>query len=68
MVTEYPKDTKTDHQQFELFSDNHINYMTKLFNLFEVLHNWLEDNNVLYSIMYGNLIGYYQQNYPILWG
>jgi len=65
--TEYPKDTKTDHQQFELFSDNHINYMTKLFNLFEVFHNWLEDNNVLYSIMYGNLIGYYQQNYPILW-
>jgi len=64
---EYPKYIKTEHQQLELFSDNHINYMTKLFNLFEVFHNWLEDNNVLYSIMYGNLIGYYRQNYPILW-
>ena len=25
---EYPKYIKTDHQEFELFSDNHINYMT----------------------------------------
>jgi hypothetical protein len=64
---EYPKDTKTDHQQYELFSENHINYMTKLFNLFEVFHNWLEDNNILYTLMWGNLIGYYRQNNHILW-
>tara|TARA_B110000259_G_C13927360_1_gene367452 strand:+ start:95 stop:814 length:720 start_codon:yes stop_codon:yes gene_type:complete len=63
----YPKDTKTDHQQFELFSDNHINYMTKLFNLFEVFHNWLEDNNVLYTLIWGNLLGYHRQNNQILW-
>ena len=64
---EYPKDTKTQHQQFELFSDNHINYMTKLFNLFEVFHNWLEDNNVLYTLIWGNLLGYHRQNNQILW-
>jgi hypothetical protein len=64
---EYPKNIKTHHQEFELFSDNHINYMTKLFNLFEVVHNWLEDNNIPYTIYCGNLLGYYRQNYPILW-
>lgn len=64
---EYPKDTKTDHQRFELFSDNHINYMTKLFNLFEVFHNWLEDNNILYTLYGGNLIGYYWNEKQILW-
>jgi hypothetical protein len=64
---EYPKDTKTEHQQLELFSDNHINYMTKLFNLFEVFHNWLEDNNILYTLYGGNLLGYYRQNNHILW-
>ena len=64
---EYPKNIKTHHQEFELFSDNHINYMTKLFNLFEVFHNWLEDNNVLYTLYAGNLLGYHRQNNHILW-
>jgi hypothetical protein len=64
---EYPKYIKTDHQEFELFSDNHINYMTKLFNLFEIFHNWLEDNNILYTLIWGNLLGYHRQNNQILW-
>ena len=48
-------------------SDNHINYMTKLFNLFEVFHYWLENNDILYTLIWGNLIGYHRQNNQILW-
>ena len=63
----FPKNIKTQHQKYNILSDEHINYMIKEFYLVNILHNFFLKNKILYTIIYGNMIGYYREKDQILW-
>ena len=63
----FPENVKTEHQKLKLFSTEHINYMTSIFYLLDILHKFLLENNIIYTICWGNLLGYYREKGQILW-
>lgn len=63
----FPENVKTSHQKFEVLSTEHINYMILVFYLLDILHKFLLENNIIYTISHGNLLGYYRENGQIVW-
>ena len=63
----FSENVKTEHQKLKLFSTEHINYMTSIFYLLDILHKFLLENNIIYTICWGNLLGYYREKGQILW-
>ena len=63
----FPADLSTQHQKLKIFSSEHIDFMTELFFTQHILHTYLSNHNVIYTLMYGNLLGYYREKDQILW-
>ena len=62
-----PKNLRTGHQNLEIGSEKHINVMIESLYLLHLFHNFSINNNIFYSIFYGNLLGYYRENDIIMW-
>jgi len=65
--TKCPKNLVTQHNKLILGCDDHIDLMIEIFFLLYIFHEYCESNNIIYSITYGNLIGYYRENDMLLW-
>ena len=65
--TEFPGNIRSEHQKLDIFSETFMNYMIGEFYLAHLWHEFTEENNILYSIFAGNLIGYYRENDHIIW-
>ena len=63
----FPKKTKTTHLKLDVLCNEHINAMTELLYLLDIFHNFSLNNNIIYSILYGNLLGYHRENGHIAW-
>ena len=64
---EFPNNIRSEHQKLDIFSETYMNYMTEEFYLAHLWHEFAEENDILYSICHGNLLGYYRNNDHILW-
>lgn len=65
--TEFPGNIRSEHQKLDIFSEIYMNYMIEEFYLAHLWHKFAEENNILYSVFAGNLIGYYRGNDHIIW-
>jgi hypothetical protein len=65
--TLFPKNLKTQHQMLSIYSKEHIDFMIELLYLLHIFHNFSMDNNIIYSLIYGNLLGYYRENNVLVW-
>ena len=57
----------SDHQQLLLFSDELIDYNNSIEETLDLFHKFSEDNNIIYTLYAGSLIGYYRNEAPIPW-
>ena len=67
MVYVGPKQIKTEHKKFEIGSEEHINDLVELHYILGLLHSFSVKHNILYSLAYGNLLGYYREGGQIFW-
>ncbi len=63
---ELPHNVRSQHQKLDIFSEIYMNYMTEEFYLAHLWHEFAEENDILYSIFCGNLLGYYREHDHIL--
>ena len=64
---EFPNNIRSEHQKLDIFSETYMNYMTEEFYLAHLWHEFAEENDIMYSVYAGNLLGYYRNNDHILW-
>ena len=57
----------SDHQQLLLFSNELNDYNNSIEKTLELFHKFAEDNNIIYTLFAGSLIGYYRDGNPIPW-
>ena len=57
----------SDHQELLLFSDELIDYNNSIEKTHDLFHKFAEDNNIIYTLYAGSLIGYYRNNEQIPW-
>ena len=62
-----PKEITTQHKFFEIGSKEHINDLVELHYILDLLHRFAIKHNILYSLAYGNLLGYYREGGQIFW-
>jgi len=65
--THTPVNMKTTHQHLVLGSELHINYMIEMLFLLNIWHEFSIDNDILYTIFYGNLLGLYREEDLLLY-
>jgi hypothetical protein len=63
----FPDTQKSPHQQFPVPSELLDMYMKSLLETLSAFHEYAEDNNILYSLLAGTLIGYYWNGGIIPW-
>ena len=63
----FPKSIKTSHQKFKVGGDTHKRYMNLLLKTLSDFHKYAEDNNILYSLGGGSLIGFFWNGEVIPW-
>ena len=64
---EFPNNIRSQHQKLDIFSETYMNYMTEEFYLAHLWHEFAEENDIMYSVFAGNLLGYYRWNDHIIW-
>ena len=55
----FPDNIKTPHQEFKVGSDIHKKFMRETLQTLVDFHEFAENNNILYSISGGSLMGYF---------
>lgn len=55
----FPDDVKTDHQKFIIGSEIHKKYMKQILQTLAGFHEFAENNNIIYSLVAGSLMGYF---------
>jgi hypothetical protein len=63
----FPQNIKTPHQRFPVPSESLDIYKKSLLETLSAFHKYTEDNNILYSLHAGTLIGYYWNGGMIPW-
>jgi hypothetical protein len=63
----FPESKKSQHQKFPVHSEELSTYKKSLLETLGAFHEYAEDNNILYSLYAGTLIGYYWNGDMIPW-
>ena len=63
----FPESTKSSHQKLPVLSEELSTYKKSLLETLSAFHEYAEDNNILYSLHAGTLMGYYWNGDMIPW-
>ena len=62
-----PKSLTTQHKLYTIGSKEHINDLVELHYILDLLRTFADKHGIVFSLAYGNLLGYYREGGQIFW-
>ena len=62
-----PKGVRTAHRNYEIGSKEHVDDLAEMHYILDEIHRFVLKHDILYTLSFGNLLGYYRENGQIFW-